>query len=114
MNTQANKFEKMRNAVKVTLTGALILCLIALIIVWAAGSNEAVVEKVTPICDTIVIIAVVLIAIGILVCLTALKCPYCNKHIIRNVLKVEACPHCNRNLVTGLKSKKNTKHHRLF
>ncbi len=37
--------------------------------------------------------------------LTALKCPWCGKRIIRRCLALKTCPHCRRNLATGMKTK---------
>ncbi|MCM1150066.1 MAG: hypothetical protein NC319_08320 [Butyricicoccus sp.] len=38
--------------------------------------------------------------------ITALKCPWCGKRIIRHCFVLKNCPRCRRDLATGMKSKR--------
>ncbi|MBR5260686.1 MAG: hypothetical protein IKV47_00800 [Oscillospiraceae bacterium] len=86
------KFSTAKKVVMAFLVGALIFCVLALIAEEAANT----------------------FMIGVLACAiiagffmaTGLKCPYCGKHIIKNMLQYKNCPHCHRNLETGMKGKK--------
>jgi len=87
------KFSTAKKLVVACLVGALAFCLLAL------GFGEETANT--------FLIGVVLCAIaaGFFI-ITGLKCPYCGKRIIKNMLQYKNCPHCGRNLETGMKGKK--------
>ena len=88
------KFETARSLVKSFLIAGVVCCLGALII----PIN-------TPAGFYLTYGSVVCMALCVFFIVVGLRCPYCNKRIIRNCLSVKSCPHCRRNLKTGMKAK---------
>ena len=89
------KFETARNLVKGFLIAGVVCCLGALI----TQTNNS------PVAFYLTFGSVGCILLCVFFAVAGLRCPYCNRHIIRNCLVVKSCPHCRRNLKTGLKAK---------
>ena len=92
-------FEKAKTLVSGFLGASLILWVLILLGNALGGAVGALV-------DIMSIVAIGCLIVAVFLMVTCLKCPYCGKRIIRNVLKVKSCPHCRRDLKTGLKGKK--------
>ena len=89
------KFETARSLVKSFLIAGVVCCLGALLTPTSA-----------PVGFYLTYASVGCMALCIFFIVVGLRCPYCNKRIIRNCLSAKSCPHCRRNLKTGIKAKR--------
>ena len=94
---QKLKIGTARTLIKCLLVLAVALCAVDLIIGGGFAGFRAAAGPIALLC---VICSAILLV-------TAIRCPFCSKTIIRNALGTKVCPHCGRNLVTGAKGKKS-------
>lgn len=91
------KLSTARNIVRCLLTLAIVLCVVDLLFGGRLPGYRAAAG----------LIALLCIAAAVILLIAAIRCPFCDKVIIRNALGAKVCPHCGRNLVTGAKGKKS-------
>ena len=96
MNRYDNDFVYGRDLVKKLMIGALVSCVVSLVLQQQSALQMA------------FVLLTVIIFITTIVCMAKYcRCPHCGKVIFFGVLAVTQCPRCKHSLITGKKMKKS-------